>query len=314
MMSASPRRRALAALLSALLLAGAACAGTPGSAGFLSLRNPVGAREAAMGGAGVASAVGASAVYWNPARLAFTQDGTDLLLQHQRLWGLFDKETAAVAHRTPHGSLGFIFSGLYADEIERYEEDGVGVPLGSFRPYEVALGANYARMIGEVFAVGVGVKLLHTEIDVHGDTGLAYDLFIAHRAEIPGLWFGASLTNVGPDLNLDDGPFALPQAARLGLAFDPQQEFFSGKLTLAADVLFPNDGNEKAHLGAEYRLVPALALRLGTRVNYESQGYTWGAGFARGPLTLGYAFEQATNDLGDWHRFALELALGRAGY
>ncbi|MBK7701725.1 MAG: hypothetical protein IPI34_01945 [bacterium] len=60
--------------------------------------------------------------------------------------------------------------------------------------------------------------------------------------------------------------------------------------------------------------MPALALRLGTRINYESQGYTWGAGFTRGPLTLGYAFEQATNDLGDWHRFALELALGRAGY
>ncbi|MBK6897847.1 MAG: PorV/PorQ family protein [bacterium] len=314
MMPASPRRRTSAAIFAVLLLAGAAAAGTPGTSGFLSLRNPVGAREAAMGGAGVASADGAAAVYWNPARLAFATEGTDLLLQHQRLWGLFDKETAAVAHRTPYGTLGFIFSGLYADEIERYEEDGVGVPLGTFRPYEVALGVSYARRFGEAFAAGVGVKLLHTEIDVYGDTGLAYDLFIAHRAEIPGLWFGASLTNLGPDLNLNDAPFALPQAGRLGLAYDPQQAFFAGRLTLAADVLFPNDGNEKAHVGAEFRLVPALALRLGTRVNYESQGYTWGAGFNRGPLTLGYAFEQATNDLGDWHRFALELALGRAGY
>ncbi|MBK7701726.1 MAG: PorV/PorQ family protein [bacterium] len=239
MMSASPRRSALAALLAVLLLAGAAAAGTPGTSGFLSLRNPVGAREAAMGGAGVASADGAAAVYWNPARLAFATEGTDLLLQHQRLWGLFDKETAAVAHRTPYGTLGFIFSGLYADEIERYEEDGVGVPLGTFRPYEVALGVNYARTIGEAFAAGVGVKLLHTEIDVYGDTGLAYDVFIAHRAEIPGLWFGASLTNLGPDLNLNDAPFALPQAGRIGLAYDPQQDFFSGKLTVAADVLFP---------------------------------------------------------------------------
>lgn len=314
MMPATPRRRASAAIFAVLLLAGAAAAGTPGTSGFLSLRNPVGAREAAMGGAGVASAEGAAAVYWNPARLAFATEGTDLLLQHQRLWGLFDKETAAVAHRTPQGTLGFIFSGLYADEIERYEEDGVGVPLGTFRPYEVALGVSYARRFGEAFAAGVGVKLLHTEIDVYGDTGLAYDLFVAHRAEIPGLWFGASLTNLGPDLDLNDAPFALPQAGRLGLAYDPQQAFFAGRLTLAADVLFPNDGNEKAHVGAEYRLVPALALRLGTRVNYESQGYTWGAGFNRGPLTLGYAFEQATNDLGDWHRFALELALGRAGY
>lgn len=88
-------------------------AGTPGESGFLSLRSAVGGREAAMGGAGVALSRGAAAVYWNPALMAFEADGTDLLLQHQRMWGLFDKETASVAHRTGLGALGFFFSGFY---------------------------------------------------------------------------------------------------------------------------------------------------------------------------------------------------------
>ena len=81
-------------------------AGEPGESGFLSLRLPVGARETAMGGAGVASAAGASTVFWNPALAAFEATGTDLLLQHQRWLGLFDKETLLVSHRNSLGNFG----------------------------------------------------------------------------------------------------------------------------------------------------------------------------------------------------------------
>jgi len=296
------------------LLAAVTCtAGTPGESGFLSLRTAVGAREAAMGGAGVALSRGAAAVYWNPAMMAFAENGTDLLVQHQRMWGLFDKETAIVAHRTDMGALGFMFSGLYFEDMERYEEINVGVPLGSFRPYQVALGFSYSRMIVKDFAVGAMIKLLHEEIDVFGDTGLAYDLSVAHKAIIEGLWFGASLNNLGPDLNLNNAPYPLPTVLRLGMALEPTHPLFAGKVTLAGDVIFPNDGNSKAHLGIEYRLVPALALRAGSRINYTSQGLTAGAGFTRGNITVSYAYEDALNDLGDGHRFALEMGFGTVG-
>jgi len=297
-----------------MLLAAVTCmAGTPGESGFLSLRTAVGAREAAMGGAGVALSRGAAAVYWNPAMMAFEESGTDLLVQHQRMWGLFDKETAIVAHRTDMGALGFMFSGFYFEDMERYEEINVGVPLGSFRPYQVALGFSYSRMIVKDFAVGAMIKLLHEEIDVYGDTGFAYDLSVAHKAIIEGLWFGASLNNFGPDLNLNNAPYQLPTVLRLGMALEPTHPVFAGKVTLAGDVVFPNDGNSKAHLGVEYRLVPALALRAGSKINYTSQGLTAGAGFTRGDFTVSYAYEDALNDLGDGHRFALELAFGGAG-
>jgi len=287
-----------------------AAAGTPGESGFLSLRTAVGAREAAMGGAGVALSRGAAAVYWNPALLAFQDEGTDLLLQHQRQWGLFDKETAAIAHRTGLGAFGFLFSGFYAEEMDRYEEVNVGVPLGTFRPYQVALGVAFARQSSEAFAAGATVKLLHEEVDMFGDTGLAYDLSIAHKAVVEGLWFGASLNHFGPDLTLNSEPYQLPTVLRVGMAYDPTQDVFAGKVTLAGDVVFPNDGNSKAHVGAEYRLVPALALRVGTKVNYTSQGLTAGAGFRRGNITVGYAYEEAKNDLGDGHRFAVEMGFG----
>jgi hypothetical protein len=301
--------RTLLLLVSVLGLAsaGAALAGKPGDAGFLSLRWGVGARETAMGGAGVASARGAAAIYWNPANLAFQGFRTELLLQHQGWLGLFNKETAAIAHRTSLGVIGFFFSGFYADEIERYSTEPVGVPEGTFEPYDVVVGLAYSRKIAESFAAGLMIKMLYEKIDVYSDSGFAFDLFISHRAVIEGLSFGASVTNLGGQFQLRDEPFDLPLALRIGAAYDPPQSFFAGKVTLAGDVIAPNDGNEKAHIGAEYRLVPLLSLRLGTKINYDSQGLTAGAGLRKDLLEIGYAFEDMNNDLDPMHKFVLEL-------
>jgi len=173
----------LMVLLAGILAAAApaAAGGDPGDAGFLSLRFPVGARETGMGGAGVGAATGAAAVYWNPARLAFEQKGTDLLLQHQRLYDLFDKETAIVAHKTGSGALGFFFSGFYSDDIERYGTEPVGVPEGSFNPQQVAFGVSYSRMLSSDLAAGLTVKYLHEEIDVYDGSSFAFDISVAPR-------------------------------------------------------------------------------------------------------------------------------------
>jgi len=282
-------------------------AGKPGESGFLSLRLGVGTRETAMGGTGVAATTGAAAIYWNPAKLPFIEHDTDLLLQHQGWLGLFHKEAAALAHRTNFGELGFFFSGFYSDDIERYGSEPVGVPEGTFAPYDVVLGVSFARKVYDTVAVGVTIKSLYEKIDVDSGTGLAFDLFLAHRAVIEGLYLAASVTNIGQDMTIADDPFNLPTAVRLGAAYDPAQPLFAGKLTLAADLIMPNDGNDKASVGAEFRLLPELALRVGSKVNYDSQGLTAGFGLRRGALEVGYAFEDMDNDLDPAHKFSLEL-------
>ena len=282
-------------------------AGKPGESGFLSLRWGVGARETAMGSAAVAATEGAAAVYWNPAKLAFTDVNTSLLLQHQSWLGLFNKETAALVHRTSYGLLGFFFSGFYSDEIERFGTETVGISEGTFRPYDVVFGLSFARKIVPTLAAGATVKVLYQKIDVYSDSGLALDLFLSHRAVIEGLTFGASLTNLGPGMQLRDEAFNLPTALRIGAAYDPQNPFFAGKVTFAGDVIIPNDGNEKAHVGAELRLLPEFALRAGTKIAYDSQGLTAGVGLRRGSLGVGYSFEDMKNDLDPMHKFVLEI-------
>ncbi len=298
----------LAVFLLVVAVTSGAWAGSPGDAGFLSLRLGIGAREAAMGGTGVASSEGAAAVFWNPANNVFADFETGLVLQHNRYLGLFNHESAALAHRVGKGVLGVIFMGFYSDALDRYGSEPVGVPEGSFKPYDVSLGVSYAYPLGESFAAGVTAKFLYEKIDLHSDEGLAFDFFVTHKAMIEGLFFGASVTNLGGKLNLNAEPFKLPTAGRVGLAWTPVDDFFKEKFTIAGDVVFPNDTNEKAHVGAELRLIPEFSLRVGTRINYTNQGMTAGAGFRAGVLGVDYAFEESTIEgFDDGHKFSLNL-------
>ncbi len=285
-----------------------ALAGNPGDSGFLSLRMGIGAREAAMGETGVASSSGASAVFWNPANNVFADFETGLVLQHHRYLGLFNHESAAVANRLGKGVLGVIFMGFYSDSIDRYGSEPVGVPEGTFKPYDVAFGVSYAHPLGDSFAAAVTAKLIYEKIDIYSDTGFAFDFFLTHKAVIDGLMLAASVTNLGGQMNLRDEPFDLPTAVRLGAAWTPVDDFFKEKLTLAGDVVFPNDHDEKAHIGAEFKIIPEFSLRAGTRINYTNQGLTAGAGFRAGVLGVDYAYEESTVEgFNDGHKFSLNL-------
>jgi len=299
---------ALSAIAMLALFGDAVQAANPGEAGLLSLRLGVGAREAGMGETGVASSTGATALFWNPANNVFADFETQLALQHHRYLGLFNHEFAAVAHRVGKGVLGFSFMGLYSDSITRYGEEPVAIPGGSFKPYDVAFGISYAHPLGESFAMGANAKLVYERIDVLSDTGFAFDLFATHKAVVDGLMFAASVTNLGGQMNLNNEPFDLPRAFRIGIAYAPVGGLFKSRLTLSGDVVFPNDTNEKAHIGAEYRLIPELALRAGTRINYDNQGFTAGAGFQVGLLGVDYAYESSKIEgFDDGHKFSLNL-------
>jgi len=142
-----------------------ASAGDPGSAGLLSMRLAVGARNGAMGDTGVASAFDGSAVFWNPANMAYTA-GTQMTLQHMEYLGLFRKESLAVTHQTDYGSLGLLFSGFYSEELDRTDDEPAGVRLGTFQPYDLVIGLGYAYRFSQV-AIGITGKIIYERIDTY---------------------------------------------------------------------------------------------------------------------------------------------------
>lgn len=287
-----------------------AAGGNPGDAGLLFLRQGMGTREAAMGGGGVAATEGAAAAYWNPSRLAFAPlDETSVLLQQQTWLGAFDYTAAALTHTGSFGVIGLTFQGLFSDEIQRYGSEAVGIPEGSFSPYDLSFGASYARGVGEEFAVGAQAKLVYEKIDIYSGQVLLFDLFATWRlSKLPGLTLAVSAMNLGGQMTINQEPFDPPRTITVGGAWTMASGALADRLTIVGDLAFFNDGNNKAHVGGEFKVVPELALRVGYRVNYESQGITAGAGFRYNVVGLGYAYEDITDDaLDSGHRVSLEF-------
>ncbi len=299
----------LMCLLLLCLPLAAMAGGNPGDAGLLFLRQGMGTREAAMGGGGVAATEGAAAAYWNPSRLAFALPGTAVLLQQQSWLGTFDYTAAALTHNGSFGVIGLTFQGLFSDEIQRYGSDNVGIPEGTFSPHDLAFGASYSRGFGNEFAVGVQGKLVYEKIDIYSGHVFLLDLFATWQlSKVPGLSFAVSAMNLGGSMTINQEPFDPPRTVTVGGAWTLTSGSLADRVTIVGDVAFFNDGNEKAHVGGEIKVVPELALRVGYRVNYESQGITAGAGFRYGVLGLGYAYEDITDDVLDsGHRFSLEF-------
>jgi hypothetical protein len=299
----------IAAALLAFLLPLGAWAGEPGSAGLLSLRLGMGARNGAMGETGVANSPDATAAFWNPASLAYV-DATQISVQHSSHFSLFRKESLALAHPTKWGSFGLHFGGFYPkDELIRTDEPA-GVGLGTFQPYTVAVSGSYARAVGE-FSLGVSSRFVYQRIDLYDGMGVAFDIGAAHQSStIEGLAFGAMVQNLGSDFTLEEDPFPLPTTVRMGGAYllPITPRMWAQHVLVATDVVLPNDGNGRIHYGAEWQMHSSFALRGGYRQNYESLGLTLGAGFARGPLHIDYAFMDSANELEPTQRISLSYS------
>ena len=289
--------------LSILAAAGTAHAGDPGSSGALFLRVGFGARASAMGEAYTAVAEDASSIYWNPGAMAAVL-GTNVTLAHNEYFASMRLEQASVVHETTWGTIGFMFTGLYMDQMDRYENTPSANPLGTFQAYDVAVSAAYARYIVPNLAAGISVKPVYERIDELSASGIAFDIGLYHVAKIRGVKLAAVAGNVGPPMKFDEEEFALPRYVKVGGSYETEIAALDGRILVTLDGVFPNDGDVHEHVGAEYSYRRILALRAGYKVNYDVQGATFGAGFRWHEIAVDYAF-LPSDELGDNHRIGL---------
>ncbi len=281
----------------------AAHAADPGSSGALFLRVGFGARASAMGEAFTAVAEDASSIYWNPGAMAAVL-GTNVTLAHNEYFASVRLEQAAVTHEATWGTIGFMFTGLYMDEMERYEDTPSATSLGTFGAYDIAVSAAYARYIVPNLAAGISIKPIYERIDELSASGIAVDLGLYHVARIRGVKLAAVVGNVGPPMKFDVEEFALPRYVKVGGSFEREIAALSGRVLVTLDGIFPNDGEVREHVGAEYEYRRLVALRAGYKANYDVQGATFGAGFRWHEVAVDYAF-LPSEELGDNHRIGL---------
>ena len=280
-----------------------------------------GPRGIAMGDAYASAVTDLSAVYWNPAGLAFMESNeAQFMLQP---W-LVNSKLSFVAVGVPITGIGTLALNIihmgYGDmEVTTLSsQDGTGE---LFDANEMAITLSYGRGITDWFAFGAGVKYVSSQIWHVSGSAIAFDLgVIVKTGFLPaagrskdGLRIGMSISNYGTKMRYDgtdllnpidispdengnfrDAPgqfrlnsWELPLIFRVGVSVKPIV-IENHSVTLAVDALHPNNNSESVNLGMEYSVnMPAfgqLFLRGGYKalfLEYSEFGPTVGGGFSR---------------------------------
>ena len=300
----------------------------------------VGSRAIAMGGAFVSAADDASALFWNVSGIA-RLNRNEVILDHAEWIADINYDFAGVVwNMGPLGVLGGSFTSLSMGDMERtteYQPEGTGelFSAGSF-----AIGISYARNLTDRFSIGFTGKYISEKIFNSGAHGVALDIGTLYTTPFHDMKIGMSISNFGTKMqmqgrdmlvqydidplragnnanlnaNLQTDRFDLPLMFRVGVSMELLRSRANHSLLVAVDALHPSDNVESLNLGAEYRFMRMVALRLGYRQLFSrdsEEGLTAGAGFqyrflGNLGLRLDYAY-QSFGRLRNVNRFSFVL-------
>jgi hypothetical protein len=256
-----------------------------GTAGASELLIPVGGRDLAMGGAGIASSRGVEALYWNPAGVARTTGAAEGMFSYMSYIADIKMSYAAVtANFGGIGSLGFSLKTLSFGDIPLTTEDDPENRTGrTYSPNYTTLSLGYGRALTDAISFGGVVKLISERIDLVSASGVAFDVGVQYSqlAGFRGLTLGVAVKNIGPQMTFD-GPgllrealpvdglrpeqklqsqaasFELPSSIEIGLAYDlPVGERYVARLNSA----FANNN------------LAENTYHFGTEVGYVGEGF-----------------------------------------
>ncbi|MBU1754647.1 PorV/PorQ family protein [bacterium] len=285
-------------LLVSILTTTAAAGGVATKSGQF-LKIGAGARAMAMGGAQVALADDAYALYWNPAGLSNIKRREAIF---SYMFHVQDMKMGYMGIITPRkkGVMGTSISYLTHDDIPGY--DHAAKSTGSFEAGDVAIDVSYGQKIGKKYSAGGNIKIVSERIDSNQGIGIGLDLGGMFRMN-KYTSMGAVLRNVTlKGLQLDKKKEILPTTLTVGVACQvPEID-----LNLACDATIPSDNNAFLNAGVEYSYQHNLTARLGVRGGpANDSAFTAGFGYGFGLFSLDYAMEPF-GDLGSSHHVSVQ--------
>lgn len=301
-----PAKALLLALSMLAIPAGRLAAQTASkAASFLEI--DCGARGEALGGAFTAIADDASAVFYNPAGPGLVNRPEAMVSHSQWLEGLWNEQAALVY---PLADKFTIFTGitaLVAPPLDKYDE--TGEMNGTFNAFDGALSVGAAGALGKSGFIGVSVKTIYSEADLHKAFAYAGDAGVIQN--FGPLRVGFAIQNVGTQMKLYKEKFDLPRITRGGAALK-----LLDKHWLSAEGITYN-GEKTVWAGGletEFAVTPEYTgnLRFGYkqgRSKNTGSGFSAGLGLKAGDISGDYAFSPF-GDLGATHRLTLNFKFG----
>jgi opacity protein-like surface antigen len=340
-------RKKILSIVLAALFAMPAIAGEEkrGEAGFMFLKVPIGARETALGWTGLTSTSGAAALYWNPANAAGIDRPSFVFSYLNYFAGINSNYGAVTLPVSDVGVFGVSLNYMSYGDIEKTTEASPNGNLGTYSPYELALGVSYSKQITDRVSGGLTVKFIQSKIDFVSASGVAFDFGFSYNTGYRGLKMGFAATNIGPQskyegdgltrqiTNVDPNqpsetafltfaaePFELPAAVNFGASMD----LYRNEQNAVVGILEQNINSfqvSRTNFGLEYGFQNMFFARLGyTSALKRDRDFRTGKAASAG-LTLGtgvdykfsdnlgmnvdYGYTNLGDALGNVHRFTV---------
>jgi len=300
------------------------------------------ARGTALGDAFTVWATGAEAIFWNPAGLA-TLEKPEIYTAYIN-W-LFDSQQGAVAYAQNFEGIGsFAIQIQYVDYGEFEEStnyrpyindpERVGLTGYSFRPFSYLIGVSYARNLTEKFSLGGTIKFAHESL-YNGQTvvtrvsldevkevntwanGLLFDFGIRYYTGYRSIYIGSVIQNFGGNVKYAVESHPVPLMFRFGIGanligtealISPND--LMNRLSIAVDLFHANDYDQQEHLGLEYEYSGVFAVRAGYKFNYDTDGFTAGAGIKHTIAGLRISADYSYGDMGTYLGNVQRISLG----
>jgi len=264
------------------------------------LKIGIGPRATALAGSFSGLANDATALYWNPAGIAWIGQRS-FLATHTEWFADINHEFAGLVIPLSASSvLGASFTALSTPDMEQTtidQPEGTGI---FFDVQDIAVGLAFARRMTERFSFGVNVKFIQQKLFNETASTMAVDLGGMLHTGFKGLRLGIAMNNFGGKLQLDgrdlivnyqENPakletqgWPLPINFRIGVAMDiiGSREGLmlneSQRLTMLVDGNNVNDAPETLSFGLEYGWNENFFLRSGYRLNHDLESFSGGLG------------------------------------
>ncbi|MBI3293070.1 MAG: PorV/PorQ family protein [Elusimicrobia bacterium] len=290
-----------------------AMASGPGTTSLNFLKLGVGARQLAMGGAGVALADDVNAVYWNPAAYGNIERQEASFLYAKWVEGVAYQHAAYAQPQGRWGTWGVQVTALQVTDVKGF--DAQDNATGDVTVQDWAVATGWGRRWGKRWRVGGTLKGIRERLDtVNAMTALA-DAGVVVNPWLPGgrrtgwlegLSLGVAARNLGPGVKFDSAKAPTPFSVDVGMAY----RTFYDAIRVAADWHRPRDGKSSVRTGLEVWLGEYLAVRGGYRTRADlGNGVSVGFGFKAWDLELDYAFlDQGV--FGNTHRAGVHFRFG----
>lgn len=300
----------------------------------------VGSRAVGMGGAFVAVANDATALYWNPGGLSRLPLKEVTLIHTNWLADTKFDFVGIVLPLGQFGTLGASVTSLNMDDmivrtVEEPEGTGEMFSVGDF-----SMGLSYARNLTDRFSIGFNAKYIQQNIWHMSASSIAMDVGVLFSTSLNDMKIGMSISNFGNKMkmegkdvmvqhdidpahlgnndrinaHLDTDKWSLPLIFRVGVAMDVLRIGSANHLTFAVDAIHPNNNTEYMNLGMEFVVKDMYFLRLGYKSLFmrdSEQSLTTGAGMEYTLIgNVSFMIDYAYADFGrleNVHRFSLGI-------